>query len=330
MSSEDMVCFTIGLNYVTSSNQYFPCGASNATDAQAQSCCYAGDVCMEDSICHYTHGGVTNGTGYYMAGCTDSSWKDPACPKQCTSEYGADIVYDSTSGHWDCCRSTEDSLNCQEPSDMGIDAPSPNNLVVIKQLTQAVPSTALTTGIGMISSVASIISETTSISSASTSASLSASITSASTATTTASTADDSASSSSTPSTHASGALSAGAQAGITVGVIIATMLAALSAVLFWRKTKRQRRRPSEAALSEMNADQKHPFVTYSSGEAYPYYGPKGHSGYGLSELPMNPSSQIAAGDAKLGLDVEMYGLRPQELDTERTRQELPGHPSEK
>ncbi|KAF2774067.1 hypothetical protein EJ03DRAFT_75203 [Teratosphaeria nubilosa] len=245
-------------------------------------------------------------------------------------EYGADIVYDATSGHWDCCRSTEDSLNCQEPSDMAIDAPSPSDLVVIKQLTQAVPSTALTTGIGMISSVESVISETTSTSSASTSASISASITSASTATTTARTVSESGSPSFTPVSHANGGLSAGAEAGIAVGVIIAATLAALSAVLFWRKNKGRRRKLSEAAHGETNADQKHPFVMHSSSEAYPYYGPMGESGYGPSELPMNPSSQTATADAKLGREVEMYGLRPQELDTERTRQELPGHPSEK
>ena len=45
---------------------------------------------MEDSICHYTHGGVTNGTGYYMAGCTDPSWQDPACPKACSKPFHPD------------------------------------------------------------------------------------------------------------------------------------------------------------------------------------------------------------------------------------------------
>lgn len=80
--TEDLTCYTIGLNFVTSSNQYFPCGGSNGGSG-VQSCCYAGDYCMEDSICHYTHS-VTNGTGFYMAGCTDPTWQDPACPKQCS------------------------------------------------------------------------------------------------------------------------------------------------------------------------------------------------------------------------------------------------------
>lgn len=73
-NSDPLVCYTIGFNFVTSSNQYIPCGggaSGNGTSSGgAKSCCYAGDYCMEDSICHYTHS-VTNGTGYYMAGCTD-------------------------------------------------------------------------------------------------------------------------------------------------------------------------------------------------------------------------------------------------------------------
>ena len=79
-----LVCYLVSNEYVFSTNQYFPCGNSDITGASAQSCCNAEDYCMEDSICHYTRGGVTNGTGYYMAGCTDPTWKDPACPKQCS------------------------------------------------------------------------------------------------------------------------------------------------------------------------------------------------------------------------------------------------------
>ena len=85
--SNALTCYTIGMDFVTSSNQYFPCGSgsSNSTSGRSahQSCCYGGDICMADGICHYTHT-VTNGTGYYMAGCTDPTWNDPSCPKACS------------------------------------------------------------------------------------------------------------------------------------------------------------------------------------------------------------------------------------------------------
>lgn len=101
MSTDELVCCTVGYNFVISSNQFFPYSRSNGTSARdsAQGCCSAGDYCMADSICHYTHS-VMNGTGYYMAGCTDPTCADPARPKRCTSEYGVDIVYDTTSSFW--------------------------------------------------------------------------------------------------------------------------------------------------------------------------------------------------------------------------------------
>ena len=82
--ADPLVCYLVSHGYVSSTNQYFPCGSSVITGASAQACCNAEDYCMDDGICHYTRGGVTNGTGYYMAGCTDPTWKDPACPKQCS------------------------------------------------------------------------------------------------------------------------------------------------------------------------------------------------------------------------------------------------------
>lgn len=81
--ADPLVCYLVSNSLVASTNQYFPCGNSSISGASAQSCCNAEDYCMDDSICHYTRGGVTNGTGYYMSGCTDPTWKDPACPKQC-------------------------------------------------------------------------------------------------------------------------------------------------------------------------------------------------------------------------------------------------------
>jgi hypothetical protein len=85
--ADPLVCYLVSNNVVTSTNQYFPCGNSDITGASAQTCCNGEDYCMDNSICHYTRGGVTNGTGYYMGGCTDPTWKDPACPKQC-SKFG--------------------------------------------------------------------------------------------------------------------------------------------------------------------------------------------------------------------------------------------------
>ncbi len=47
-----------------------------------QFCCNSDDTCLEDSICHYTHS-LAGGSGYYVGGCTDSSFAEP-CSKSCS------------------------------------------------------------------------------------------------------------------------------------------------------------------------------------------------------------------------------------------------------
>lgn len=62
---------------------FIPCG----NDAFGhQTCCGAGDVCLADGACFGEHG-----TGYghmltYWAGCTDSEYKDAACPQKQVGE----------------------------------------------------------------------------------------------------------------------------------------------------------------------------------------------------------------------------------------------------
>ncbi|KAK3711890.1 hypothetical protein LTR37_009408 [Vermiconidia calcicola] len=225
---QSLVCHTVGYDFVTSSNQYFPCGTSEVNGAEAQTCCYGGDFCMEDGICHYTHSGVTNGTGYYMAGCTDPTWKDPACPKPCVSQYGADVIYDRTNEEWRCCYSDEDTLNCQEPSDGSVKAPAPADLSTLLQLSTPVPSEVATTGIGSISSA-----RTPTISLGKTTSPPSAS---SSTASPTRSSSPPPVASSAQAS---SGGLSPAALAGISVAVVLVLALVFGGGYLFYRRSTR-------------------------------------------------------------------------------------------
>ena len=56
-------------------------------------------------------------------------------------------------GHWNCCVSTSESLDCQNPSNFTVDAPAPESLSTIKQINTPVPSPAELTPIGSITSV---------------------------------------------------------------------------------------------------------------------------------------------------------------------------------
>ncbi len=209
----DPVCYTIGNDYVSSTNQYFPCGSNSASGGKAQPCCFAGDYCLEDSICQYTRGGVLNGTGYYMAGCTDSSWADLACPKQCSSEYGSDIIYNSAEANWNCCSSGKGFLNCQQPSNLVVDAPAPSDLSTILHLSTPLPSSAATTGIATASTSHTAIPSSSSPARKQ---------------------------HSSTPAMSASTPLSTGAKAGIGVAVIAGFLLLFGGGYLFYQRNKRR------------------------------------------------------------------------------------------
>ena len=58
------------------------CGSSTTG---TQYCCNSGDTCLEDSICRYTPA-QPGGSGYYIGGCTDSSFSEP-CSKSCCKSY---------------------------------------------------------------------------------------------------------------------------------------------------------------------------------------------------------------------------------------------------
>lgn len=64
-------------------NNWTPCFQPNTTNQIAQ-CCVWGDICYSDGMCGYTHS-LTGGSGYYKAGCTDSSYNDAECPRICST-----------------------------------------------------------------------------------------------------------------------------------------------------------------------------------------------------------------------------------------------------
>lgn len=48
------------------------------------SCCVTGDTCVGNSICHFTHS-QTDGSGFYLAGCTDKSYQNLLCTNHCST-----------------------------------------------------------------------------------------------------------------------------------------------------------------------------------------------------------------------------------------------------
>ncbi len=57
-----------------------PCGGSATNNTF---CCVSDNICTEDSICHFTNTPSYTTSGYYVGGCTDKTFDDPACSKAC-------------------------------------------------------------------------------------------------------------------------------------------------------------------------------------------------------------------------------------------------------
>ena len=151
------------------------------------------------------------------------------------SEYGADVIYDTTNKEWDCCQSAPGVLDCSNPSNFTVQAPGPDNLAIVKQLNTAVPS-VLTTAIGPISSAQSEISSSSTIasSSASTTHTSPTSSSSASSSKTAASQTGAGSATASPTRDSSSGGLSGGAKAGIAVGVVVGVLLIIATIYFLW------------------------------------------------------------------------------------------------
>lgn len=67
-----------------------PCGGN--TTSSVQTCCAVDDICLENSICHTPNGGIANGSGYYTSGCTDPTFRDPACFTICCKRTFMSVV----------------------------------------------------------------------------------------------------------------------------------------------------------------------------------------------------------------------------------------------
>ena len=76
-------------------NTGVPCKVPGSSSSSAAPCCFGSDTCLPDLMCHDS-GPPGLGSGFYMAGCTDSSFEDVACSSQCCKLLCSVRVLDST------------------------------------------------------------------------------------------------------------------------------------------------------------------------------------------------------------------------------------------
>ncbi|KAF2734988.1 hypothetical protein EJ04DRAFT_226903 [Polyplosphaeria fusca] len=82
-------------------------------ESSAYACCKQGNKCLEDGACYDQDTGVT-----YQYGCTDSSYKDPSCPKKCglntESSNWVGLVYCDGADH-----TPDNTWVCHHPDNCG-------------------------------------------------------------------------------------------------------------------------------------------------------------------------------------------------------------------
>ncbi|KAF2716044.1 hypothetical protein K431DRAFT_308099 [Polychaeton citri CBS 116435] len=83
------------------SDGWFACNNTQTTADGAQLCCLNGASCGEDSICYTPTS--SGGSGWFVGGCTDPTYKDPVCRTSCTGDSQTWIQYNYTQQLWHCC-----------------------------------------------------------------------------------------------------------------------------------------------------------------------------------------------------------------------------------
>ncbi|PVI02804.1 hypothetical protein DM02DRAFT_279088 [Periconia macrospinosa] len=110
--SSSPTCYTLNGQKAPSSNlSYIPCNTTAIANNQHSSCCASTDLCLSNGLCKYNApANVRPFNEYWRVGCTDPTYKDPACPKQCAnvpSEKPMHLVFQCPgNGRW-CCGTGE-------------------------------------------------------------------------------------------------------------------------------------------------------------------------------------------------------------------------------
>ncbi|KAI0377377.1 hypothetical protein F5Y04DRAFT_264530 [Hypomontagnella monticulosa] len=131
----------------------FPCNTTALANGKASACCLPNDACYESGACFQDWSGVM-----YRQGCTDPTFRDPACPKMCledgmlndgiwipTCVMGAGKACCLGSGMTNCCNDTKNLFDFKPGWIQAVlDPDGINRLPPIKQADVASPSTSTT------------------------------------------------------------------------------------------------------------------------------------------------------------------------------------------
>lgn len=72
-----------GSLYENTPATYVPCNLTAVENGAHSSCCNVNDLCMTNGLCMEAQNEKKGANHYWRNGCTDPTFKDPACPNFC-------------------------------------------------------------------------------------------------------------------------------------------------------------------------------------------------------------------------------------------------------
>ena len=91
-------------------------------------CCGKSAICLPNNICQALN--IAPGaSGFYVGSCTDRDYNSPACSNFCSGILRNEIVYNETSGSWQCCGGRDGHAKCEDPTRRSSNAPAPSILL---------------------------------------------------------------------------------------------------------------------------------------------------------------------------------------------------------
>ncbi|KAF7859425.1 uncharacterized protein EAF02_010873 [Botrytis sinoallii] len=215
------------------------------------SCCAAGAICFSNGVCQQANGNVQD---YLRVGCTDPTWKDPACLNQCTSyarSSTAGIRFCNgaiTSTTEYCCDTGANGVGsfacCHDDSDIF-------NISPVAKLLAQVPLDYTSSSSSSTSSISSTTSaSSTSVTSSAATSSVSTTTTSSSS---TAATSESAVSQTSTAPLPTTTASSSNHAVAIGAGIAIPCGILAIAGLgwLLWRKRRASKQQANQIPEDE-------------------------------------------------------------------------------
>lgn len=266
-----------GSLYSNTAATYVPCDPTAVESGGHSSCCAIGDLCMSNGLCMEASNEPKGLNHYWRNGCTDKTWKDPACPNFCRGE-GMSVersrrmlahMFTEEPNHYNAfifyCYDPQNEFCCAPQGTLEAGVTSRNTSccnddeLVFKADKPAVTGTALAV-LPRISKFSSSSSSATSASTASSDSEL-ISLTSATSARTTATMSITSVAAEASDSSGMTSGARAGLGVGVTLGIL--AVLAIVGVFLFKRRRKAN---PHGTAhlLSNSKANLP-PYITYES-----------------------------------------------------------------